>query len=62
MKPAGAPVLTYTGAPKWRQDVHVAVIDIDVGKRDLQQCADAIMRLRGEWLYGRGAQDRHRLQ
>jgi Domain of unknown function (4846) len=51
LKPAGAPVLLYTGAPKWRQDVHVAVIDIDVGSRDLQQCADAIMRLRGEWLF-----------
>ncbi len=54
LKPAGSPVLTYTGARKWRQDVHVAVIDIDVGKRDLQQCADAIMRLRGEWLYASG--------
>ena len=51
LKPDGAPVLTYTGAPKWRQDVHVAVLDIDVGKRDLQQCADAVMRLRAEWLY-----------
>lgn len=54
LKPPGSPVLTYTGAPKWRQDVHAAVIDIDVGKRDLQQCADAIMRLRAEWLYGAG--------
>lgn len=54
LKPEGAPVLTYTGAPKWRQDVHVAVIDIDVGKRDLQQCADAVMRLRAEWLYAAG--------
>jgi hypothetical protein len=52
LKPEGSPVKLYTGAPKWRQDVHVAVIDIDVGKRDLQQCADAIMRLRAEWLYG----------
>jgi len=51
MKPSGSPVLTFTGAKKWRQDVHVAVVDIDVGKRDLQQCADAIMRLRGEWLF-----------
>ena len=51
LKPEGSPVLTYTGAPKWRQDVHVAVLDIDVGKRDLQQCADAVMRLRAEWLY-----------
>jgi hypothetical protein len=54
MKPAGAPVLTYTGAQKWRQDVHAAVIDIDVGTRNLQQCADAIMRLRAEWLYAAG--------
>jgi len=54
LKPAHAPVLLYTGAPKWRQDVHAAVIDIDVGARDLQQCADAIMRLRGEWLFAAG--------
>ena len=51
LKPAGAPVLLHTGAPKSRQDVHVAVIDIDVGTRDLQQCADAVMRLRAEWLF-----------
>ena len=51
MKREGAPVMTYSGWPKWRQDVHWAVIDIDVGKRDLQQCADAVMRLRGEWLF-----------
>jgi hypothetical protein len=54
LKPAGAPVLLHSGAPKRRQDVHLAVIDIDVGKRDLQQCADAIMRLRAEWLFAAG--------
>jgi len=54
LKPANEPVLLYTGAPKWRQGVHAAVINIDVGKRDLQQCADAIMRLRGEWLFAAG--------
>lgn len=51
LKPAGSPVLLFSGAPKPRQDVHAAVIDIDVGNRDLQQCADAAMRLRAEWLF-----------
>jgi hypothetical protein len=47
-------VLLFTGAAKGRQDVHAAVIDIDVGTRDLQQCADAIMRLRAEWQFAAG--------
>ncbi len=54
LKPAGTSVLLHTGATKSRQDVHVAVIDIDVGARDLQQCADAIMRLRAEWQFASG--------
>lgn len=54
LKPTGSPVLLHTGAAKARQDVHAAVIDIDVGKSDLQQCADAAMRLRAEWQFASG--------
>jgi hypothetical protein len=54
LKPEGSPVLLHTGAAKARQDVHVAVVAIDVGRRDLQQCADAVMRLRAEWLFAAG--------
>jgi Domain of unknown function (4846) len=60
LRVADAPVRLHTGALKPRQDVHAAVIDIDTGARDLQQCADAVMRLRAEWQYAVGRGDRIR--
>lgn len=50
LKPAGAAVHLFNGELKGRQDVHAAVIDMDTGSKDLQQCADAVMRLRAEYL------------
>lgn len=54
LKPGKPPVMLYNGKQKWNQEAHHAVIDMDVGKRDRQQCADAVMRLRGEYLYSTG--------
>jgi hypothetical protein len=51
LKPQGSPVLLHTGEQKYTQSLHYAVLDIDVGSKDLQQCADAVMRLRAEYLY-----------
>lgn len=51
LKPHGSEVLYFDGSVKKNKNVYIAVVDISVGKADLQQCADAIMRLRGEYLY-----------
>ena len=54
LKPGRPDVMLHDGTPKGRQDVHAAVVDIDVGRRDLQQCVDACMRLRAEYLWSAG--------
>ncbi len=50
LKPAGTLTKRYNGETKPNK-VAAAVIDVSVGNSDLQQCADAIMRLRAEWLF-----------
>lgn len=47
-------VLLYNGRTKPKQHAQYAVLQIDVGKQNLQQCADAVMRLRAEYLYREG--------
>lgn len=57
LKPHGTKVRYYDGRIK-PKEVHEAVIDMDIGDRDLQQCADAVMRLRAEYLYKKGLYDK----
>ena len=44
-------VYLYNGSLKRNQSAQFAVLDISVGNKDLQQCADALMRLRAEYLF-----------
>jgi hypothetical protein len=54
LRPPGSAVHLFDGRPKARQDVHAAVIDMSVGGKDLQQCADAVIRLHAEHLFAQG--------
>jgi vancomycin permeability regulator SanA len=58
LKPHGSPVLLYNGSEKGNQTAQTAVFSMDVGNSDLQQCADSIIRLYGEYYWSIGAYDK----
>lgn len=51
LKPAGAEVLYHNGTTKQNNNVYEAVVDLEIGTKNLHQCADAIMRLKAEYLW-----------
>ena len=55
LHPPNFPVRDFNLIPITRQTNHVAILKIDVGEKDLQQCADAWIRLYAEYLW---SQDR----
>jgi Domain of unknown function (4846) len=56
LRPDGTPVRSFRGAQILSADDPrlAAVAELDVGTRDLQQCADSIIRLHAEWMWSRG--------
>jgi hypothetical protein len=58
LKPYGEKALYYNGREKPSKGIYDSVIDVEIGDRDLHQCADAIMLLRGEYLYSIGDYDK----
>ena len=58
LKPDGSPVLLYDGREKWNQSAHIAVFKLPIENEDLLQCADSIMRVYGEYYYGKKAYDK----
>ena len=57
LKPHGSQVLHYDGTLKLNVSAYLAVVDLPIGNRDLQQCADAVMRLRADYLFSQKRYD-----
>ena len=51
LKAEGGKVHLYDGTEKYWQGGAYAVVDLEIGSTDLQQCADACMRLRVKYLW-----------
>jgi len=51
LKPDSAQVQFHHGGVKLNNGGYVAVVDLPIGKKDLHQCADAVMHLRADYLY-----------
>ncbi|MGB2578258.1 hypothetical protein AAIR98_000177 [Elusimicrobium simillimum] len=51
LKKDGALVKYFNGKTKPNLSTYVAVVDMEISPKDLQQCADAVMRLYGEYQF-----------
>lgn len=58
MKEDGAKVLLYDGTEKGNQNVQAAVFTLPIEERDLQQCADSVMRMYAEYFLSTKQYDR----
>ena len=58
LEPAGTKIYDYKRTAIKNQFEHIAIIKTDIGKKNLQQCADAIIRLRADYLWRNNKRDK----
>lgn len=58
LRPPGSKVRLFDGREKPNDGVYAAVVDLPIGDKDLHQCADAVIRLRAEYLWQNAQFDR----
>ncbi len=58
LEPAGTQIMNFENKPINNQNEHIAVIKKDIGNKDLQQCADAVIRLRADYLWEQNKKDK----
>ncbi|WP_406682985.1 DUF4846 domain-containing protein [Seonamhaeicola sp. MEBiC1930] len=57
LKPFGSKIINYDGSEYFWQMGHIGILDIPVPKNGLQQCADALIRVRSEYLWVNNRKD-----
>ena len=58
LKPYGEKALYYNGQANRSEGIYDSVFDVEIGDRDLHQCADAIMLIRAEYFYQKKEYDK----
>lgn len=58
LKDFGSKVINYDGSEYFYQSGHIGILDVSVPKNGLQQCADALIRLRSEYLWEKNQQSK----
>lgn len=56
LKSFGANIINYDGTPYIYQQGHFGILEIEVPSHGLQQCADALIRIRAEYLWDQNRQ------
>ncbi|MDG5492840.1 DUF4846 domain-containing protein [Psychroserpens sp. SPM9] len=51
LKPFGSKIINYDDSEYFWQGGHIGILEIPVPKNGLQQCADALIRIRSEYLW-----------
>ncbi len=57
LKPYGSKIINYDGSTYFWQQGHIGILEIPVPENGLQQCADALIRVRSEYLWESNRQD-----
>ena len=57
LKPYGTKIINYDNSQYYWQKGHIGILDITVPKNGLQQCADALIRIRSEYLWDNNRKD-----
>ena len=57
LKPFGSKIINYDDSEYFWQGGHVGILEVPVPKNGLQQCADALIRIRSEYLWESNRKD-----